>query len=128
MQMKKLTPVLVVKEIEASLEFWVGRLGFEKTMEMPFGDKLGFVGISRDQVEVMLQSEASGEADLPGVLTPPAENSIGLYLEVDSIDSVQDALGDGVEVVVPRRKTFYGMDEIAVLEPGGHIVIFASRA
>jgi hypothetical protein len=28
-------------------------------------------------------------------------------------------------VIVPRRKTFYGMDEIGVREPGGNAVIFA---
>jgi hypothetical protein len=30
-----------------------------------------------------------------------------------------------LEVVVPRRQTFYGMDEIGVREPGGHVVMFA---
>ena len=27
--------------------------------------------------------------------------------------------------MVPRRQTFYGMDEIGVREPGGHVVMFA---
>ncbi len=41
-----------------------------------------------------------------------------------SSDPVAAALGD-TEYVVPRRKTFYGADEIGVREPGGNIVIFA---
>jgi hypothetical protein len=28
-------------------------------------------------------------------------------------------------VVFPRRKTFYGMEEICVREPGGNVVTFA---
>jgi hypothetical protein len=35
----KLTPVLIVDEIEKSLLFWVDRIGFTKTAEMPEGDK-----------------------------------------------------------------------------------------
>ena len=34
----------------------------------------------------------------------------------------------GAEVVVPRRKTFYGADEIGVREPGGNAVIFGQHA
>ena len=33
--------------------------------------------------------------------------------------------GEGVDVVMPRRQTFNGMDEIGVREPGGHVVMFA---
>jgi len=28
---------------------------------------------------------------------------------------------------MPERKTFYGMREISVREPGGHIVCFAAK-
>jgi len=45
--MKKLTPILVVEEIEPSLSFWVDRMGFEKTAEVPEADKLGFVILAR---------------------------------------------------------------------------------
>src|SRR5712692_8691028 len=33
---------------------------------------------------------------------------------------------EGVEVVVPVRKTFYGANEIAVREPAGNVIIFAA--
>ncbi len=51
---KRLTPILVVEEIEPSIEFWVDRLGFEKTMEVPEGDKLGFAAFAKDGFEVMV--------------------------------------------------------------------------
>ena len=35
---QKLTPVLVVDAIEPCLSFWVDRLGFEKTVEVPEGN------------------------------------------------------------------------------------------
>ena len=40
------------------------------------------------------------------------------------LDAVDRALED-VPRALPRRRTFYGMDEIGVREPGGHVVMFA---
>lgn len=67
MKFKRLTPVLFVEKIEPSLDFWVTRLGFQKTVEVPEGDALGFVALERDGIEVMLQSYASADKDSPAV-------------------------------------------------------------
>jgi hypothetical protein len=122
--MKKLSPVLVVDEIEPCLPFWVDRLGFEKTTEVPEGSKLGFVILVKDGVEVMYQSRASVEKDVPALLSGPGGQRIGLFIEVSDVGAVERAL-KGFDVILPRRRTFYGMDEIGVREPGGNPVIFA---
>ncbi len=43
---------------------------------------------------------------------------------MSDIEAVERAV-QGVEIVVPRRQTFYGADEIGVREPGGNVVMFA---
>jgi len=53
MNVKRITPVLLVKEIEPLIPFWVDRLGFTKTIEVPDGNKLGFVAFQKGAVEVM---------------------------------------------------------------------------
>lgn len=53
MNVKRITPVLLVKEIEPVVPFWVDRLGFRKTIEVPEGNKLGFVAFQKDAAEVM---------------------------------------------------------------------------
>jgi len=121
--MKKLTPVIMVDAIESCLPFWE-RLGFAKTAEVPEGDKLGFVILAKDSVEVMYQTHESVERDAPGLVVHPRGHGAALFIEVTDIESVARAL-DGLEIVVPRRQTFYGMDEIGVREPGGHVVMFA---
>ena len=121
--MRKLTPVLTVDAIEPCLPFWVERLEFAKTVEVPEGDRLGFVILARDGVELMYQTKTSLEADLSqptAALTP----SSFLFLEVADLDAVEQAMR-GVEPLIPRRTTFYGMDELVVREPGGNVVIFA---
>lgn len=119
--MKKLTPVLVVDEIEPCLGFWTN-LGFEKTVEVPEGGKLGFVILVKDAVEVMYQSRASVLKDVPALADFPSRAA--LYLEVSDLDAVERAV-KGAPVVVPRRKTFYGAEEIGVREPGGSAITFA---
>lgn len=122
MRFEKLTPVLYVEAIEPVLPFWE-RLGFERTVEVPEGDVLGFVILERDGVEVMYQTRASVEGDVPALADTPMGGSM-LYFEVADLDAVETALED-VERVVPRRTTFYGADEIFVREPAGNVVGFA---
>lgn len=125
--MKRLTPVLVVDAIEPSLAFWIGRLGFETTVEVPHGDRLGFVALRNGDVEVMLQTSASLADDLPAVVGDVAVGGTALFVEVEDVDAIDEAV-EGIERPVPRRTTFYGADEIVVREPGGHLVTFAQFA
>lgn len=122
--MKKLTPVLLVREIEPCLEFW-SRLGFERTAELSEGDRLGFVLLTKDAIEVMYQSRASVQKDVPALADMPS--CTALYIEVDDLDAVQKQLG-GAPVVIGRRKTFYGAEEFGVREPAGNVVTFSQQA
>ena len=122
--MKKLTPILIVEEIEPVLPFWVERLGFEKTVEVPEGDKLGFVILNKGPVEVMYQTHASIRNDAPALLDMMAKGGSVLFFEVESIDEIENALA-GIEPLVPRRQTFYGATEICVQDPAGNIIGFA---
>jgi uncharacterized glyoxalase superfamily protein PhnB len=127
--MKKLTPVFVVDRIEPCLDFWVGRLGFNKTVEVPEGDSLGFVILAKGGVEIMYQSHESLKDDLPALAELPKGSgfSVGFYIEVSNIDEVLQSL-DGWELVVPRRTTFYGATEFGVREPAGNLIVFAQQA
>ena len=121
--MKKLTPVLMVEAIEPVLPFWVERLGFEKTVELPHGDRLGFVILVRDGVEIMYQTVDSVRADVTPLADRPTGSSF-LFVEVEDLDAIERALAD-VKPVVPRRQTFYGADELIVQDPAGNAVTFA---
>lgn len=125
--MKKLTPILYVDAIEPCLPFWVDRLGFTKTVEVPHENKIGFVILVRDGWELMYQTWASAAADVAGATKRTKGRSAALYVEVENLDQVERALR-GAEVVHPRRKAFYGATEIFVREPGGHVVGFAQMA
>lgn len=123
----RITTVLVVPTVEPSLAFWEQRLGFTRVAEVPHGDALGFVILVKDEAQVMLQSEASVRADLgPDAKgTTPGTDAV-LYVEVSDLDAAGRELGD-YPVAIPRRTTFYGMDEFGVREPSGHLIVLAQR-
>jgi uncharacterized glyoxalase superfamily protein PhnB len=121
---KKSTPVLFVEEIEPCVKFWTERLGFEKTVEVPDGNKLGFVILVKGPVELMYQSYASAEKDAPAMARIARQGPTFLYIEVENLEAVKAAV-KGAEVVMPERTTFYGSREIGIKDPGGHYITFA---
>lgn len=123
MQVKRITPVLFVNEIEPVLPFWVDHLGFTKIIEVPHGNKLGFVALQKGSTEVMYQSFASLADDMP-LMAETRKGPTFLYVEVDNLDAVLAAL-KGAKIVQPERTAFYGMREVGFQEPGGHYVTFA---
>ena len=122
----KITPILFVDAIEPSLEFWVGRLKFEKIAEVPEGDQLGFVILKKGDSEIMLQTRESIKKDAKAASQAVLAMTSCLYIEVDNFAEAADRM-QGAEVLVPQRDTFYGMREIYVREPQGQIVGFAAR-
>lgn len=125
MNVKKITPVLFAAEIEPCLKFWVERFGFQKTAEVPDGDKLAFALLQKGNVELMYQSYASADKDVGTTISQQVRKGpTFLYVEVDNLDETINAV-KGTEVVMPKRKTFYGSTEIGIKDPAGHYVTFA---
>jgi uncharacterized glyoxalase superfamily protein PhnB len=126
MNVKRITPVLFCNEIEPMLTFWVGHLGFTKTIEVPHGSKLGFVALQQGSTELMYQTFASLGDDMPLVLDAAKKGPTFLYVEVDNLDAVKAALKD-TKIAQPERTAFYGMREIVYPDPAGHFITFAQR-
>lgn len=125
MNVKRITPVLLVNEIEPQLHFWINRLGFTKTIEVPDGNTLAFVAFQKGPAEVMYQTYASVEKDAPPSMSASARKGpTYLYIEVDNLDAVLASMKD-LPKVMPERTAFYGMREFAVADPAGHFVTFA---
>ena len=129
---ESVAPVLIVERVQPTRDFFRDRLGFEQTAVVADGDELGFAMLEKDGVTVMVQSHASVIEDVGHDAaraineTISARGAVGLFFTVSNVDLVVPAVADG-DVIVPLRKTFYGMHEITVREPGGHAVTFASR-
>lgn len=121
----KITPVLIVPSIESVLPLWEA-LGFERTVEVPHGDALGFVTLKKGESEVMVQTVESVRADEPRSLegrTPVGGSS--LFIEVESLDDVVARLPKGTDIFVERRTTFYGATETFLRDAAGNVILLA---
>jgi uncharacterized glyoxalase superfamily protein PhnB len=123
--LKQLTPVLIVDAVEPCIKFWVDRLGFAVTNEVPAPDgKLIFASVQLGPIEIMYQTRASVVDEQPGAAKDLMGHSVALFITVEDLDRIEKSL-TGVPVVKPRHETFYGSTEIYVREPGGNTVGFA---
>lgn len=123
--MKKLTPVLLVDAIEPVLPLWEA-LGLARTVEVPHGDRLGFVILQSGAVEVMYQTFDSARADEPRSLQGERPiGASGLFIEVDKLDDAAARVPAGTEIIERRRKTFYGATEMILRDAAGNVVVLA---
>lgn len=125
---RKLTPVVIVAAIEPVLPFW-SALGFTVEVEVPHGDRLGFVILKSGNVELMYQTVDSVREDEAKVLEgsrPIGANA--LFLEVENLEEVRQRLPKETDVIVSERKTFYGSTETIVRDPAGNVITFARMA
>jgi hypothetical protein len=120
----KATAVLFVESVERSAIFFEAA-GFTRTVEVPHEGNLGFAIFQSGGAEVMLQSYASGLADMTTRKPEEVKASLTyLFIEVDDLAKVEAEL-KSYPIVMPRRTTFYGATETGYREPGGHFVTFA---
>lgn len=135
MNIRKITPVLIVERIEPVVPFWL-KLGAAATVEVPDGTatdgRLGFVILTMAGLEVMYQTAASVKEDLvraawekDAFRGEPQQTT--LFIEVAHLDEVESNL-TGERLVMPRRMTFYGSTELAYADPAGHIIVFSQLA
>lgn len=122
-RLERLTPILVVDSIEPVVPFWEA-LGFRATNPNRVDGKLAFIEFVKEGYNIHYQTLVRIERDIPGATEMLTGNTSLLYLAVDDLDAVIAALGDA-EVVIPRRNTRWGADEIYVKEPGGNLIGFA---
>ena len=123
MTIKKLTPNLYTDDVAACVKFWVDRLQFEKTVEVPEPNGIAFAALQKGTIELMYGSYASLEREpLPA---GSFQRGTGfLFIEVDDLDAVLAAMKD-VPKVADVHKTFDGATEFSVKDPAGHLITFA---
>ena len=124
---KKLTPNLVVANVERSLAFYVDTLGFERGLTVPEDSPLVFASVTSGPIEIFFNDRAVAVKEYPGFGGKPIGATGTLFIEVDGVDALHDQLKPSVKVVMPIATQFYGMREFAIEDPDGYVITFAER-
>jgi uncharacterized glyoxalase superfamily protein PhnB len=124
---KKLTPNLLVANVERSLAFYVDVLGFERGMTVPEESPYVFASVTSGAVEVFLNDAAAAVKEYPAFAGRPLGATGTMYIEVEGVDALHDRVKPMVKIVMPLVTQFYGVREFAFEDPDGYFITFAER-
>jgi catechol 2,3-dioxygenase-like lactoylglutathione lyase family enzyme len=123
--LKKLTPNLIVADVERSMAFYGDVLGFVVERTVPDAAPYVFAIVQSGSVEVYLNAPGPATEEYPAFKGRPLGGTLTLFIEVEDIRGSYSQLKDRVQVVMPLETKWYGVTEFAFLDPDGYIITFA---
>ena len=127
MQIKKLTPNLIVRNVESSLNFYQEVLGLQLGFTVPEKSPHVFGSVTNGSVEVFFNDQKTVAAEYPQ-LAKTIGASLTLYMEVNSLQAVLDRVKQaGAKISMPVTEQFYGMREFAFEDPDGYTITIAEK-
>jgi lactoylglutathione lyase len=124
---KKLTPNLLVANVERSLAFYVGTLGFARGMTVPDASPFVFASVTSGDVEIFFNDAATAVKEYPAFAGKPIGATGTMYIEMEGVDALHERLNSSVTITMPLVTQFYGVREFAILDPDGYVITFAER-
>ena len=126
-ELKKLTPNLIVSNVERSIAFYRDVLGFDVAVTVPDASPYVFAVVEWGMVEVFLNALEPAAEEYPAFKDRPIGGTLTLFIEVSGIHELHAALDGKVRIVMPLEHKWYGSTEFAFEDPDGYVITFAER-
>ena len=123
-----LTPDLVVRDVEAAIEFYRSAFGAKK--RRVFHGPKGSIVHAELQIgnSILMLSPEYPEMNVFSPLSPGGGTSASLFLYVDNVDAIfEKAVSAGVTVAMPVADMFWGDRAGAIVDPFGHRWMLATH-
>jgi len=127
-KLKKLTPNLMVEDVNRTTTFYKDVLGFELLATQPESGQFDWAMMKRNDVEMMFQARASLTGELPLFKHKAIGGSLTFYIDIDGVEGLYANLKDKVTIVQNMHTTFYGAQEFAIQDCNGYILTFAESS
>jgi len=124
---QKLTPNLLVADVEKSVAFYTDVLGFDRGMFVPDVAPYIFASVTSGSVEVFFNDAAVAVKEYTSLAGRPIGASGTMFIDVAGLDEYYAQVKDRVTVIVPLVTQPYGLKEFAIVDPDGYIITFAER-
>lgn len=108
---ERLHPTLTVSDIQAAVDFYTGKLGFETGFT--WGDPPTFAGVNLGKVQVFLQQ---------GTPNPSGASVSFVVNDADELYQFHQAMG--VDIVIPPEDRDYGLRDYCVRDLHGNYLSF----
>lgn len=130
MHIKKLTPNLLVADVNRTVKYYCDNLGAKLLMSVPETGNYDWAMIKLGDVELQFQSEESIKAEYPELQSCTAGGGLTLYIDVVNISAMHLRIfnhQEEVKIIKQINKTFYGATEFAIQDINGYILTFSER-
>lgn len=126
---KKLTPNLIVADVERSLAFYTNVLGFTRGMTVPEQAPFVFGSVVCGGIEIFFNEKQTATKEFPMLAVQPIGTTGTMYLEVEpgTIERLHEQLKPAVPIVMPFVTQWYGVKEFVIADPDGYLLTFAER-
>ncbi|NGP89384.1 VOC family protein [Fodinibius halophilus] len=125
MKLKSLTPNLMVKDVNETIEFYTSILNFEVLQTVPEEGELDWGFVRKDDVLIMFQKDSSIKSEYPELKAQQQGGALTLYIKTEDLDHLFQNIKDEVQIVKEMHETFYGAHEFAIQDPNGFILTFS---
>ncbi|MBG9377379.1 bleomycin resistance family protein [Panacibacter sp. DH6] len=121
--MKKLSPILWTKDLDATIWFYETVLGFKGVGNFP-----GFVSLTRDEVELMFivpqdDRTACDTGDETGFFRKPVLTG-SIFITTDHVDELWEAVKDVAVIKTTIANRAYKMRDFSILDNNGYELVF----
>ena len=130
--LKSITPLLPVKDLDVSIEFYVQKLGF--TLEF---QERGFAGLCRDGCRIFLSQNERADVDLRNAASKMADDNWANYdLHINcAAGTVDDLWREFKAAGAPMHESYaqgpvnrsYGIRDFSVLDPDGYDLVLGAE-
>ena len=127
MEIAALVPELVVSDLQASLKFWCGVVGFSVWYDRP---EENFAYLTLGQAQLMLEQRSEDGGDwVIGALEPPFGRGLNLQIQVPSLDAVVARCRQSqTALFLPVQERWYrqgaqevGLRQCIIADPDGYL-------
>lgn len=123
-RLRSVTPVFLVGDIEATMRWYEGTLGF-KTEAVPEAPPHDFCILRKDDVVIFLQQLTGYQK--PDLYDEREGGVWSAYLRTEGVHALYQALKERADVTViqPLRRQPYRQSEFEIRDPNGYALVFA---
>jgi uncharacterized glyoxalase superfamily protein PhnB len=124
----RLTPNLVVRDVERSIRFYCDVLDFELDKHVPEQPPFVFASVRGGGVEIFFNQHELVVKAYPAFKDVPIGGTLTLYFAMQGVDELyEEVRSNGAKVVMPIETKVYGVREFAIADPDGYILTLAER-
>jgi GNAT superfamily N-acetyltransferase/uncharacterized glyoxalase superfamily protein PhnB len=115
MRFSRITPILYSSDVAKSIDYYINVLQFDN--HWTWDDPATFGGVSKNAVDIFFCKECQGS---PGTW---------LAIMVDNVDNYYESIkAKGADIPYPPETKEWGLREMLVKDPDGHIIRFGQPA